>query len=186
MIEASGVVGELEAQSLVEGCPSFPLAHAERHVVSSGSEEGRHETSSCWAETSLTVAGAAHAEHTEKRPPVKALTGTESAAGSTWTVAGAAAAVGRICSGAGHVGLVTLLMLENSIEACDMTLGGRGVSAFELRPSFRRYLNNQCQLVDDFHNKFATRTVEEGETYRRTYSRSLRLECCKGLGGCSS
>lgn len=52
------------------------------------------------------------------------------------------------------------LKLESWIEAYDRTLGGKGVSAFVLRPSCLRY--------------------------RRMCIRLWHLVCCKGLGDCNS
>jgi hypothetical protein len=88
------------------------------------------------------------------------LPGTDSEVDSTWTVADAARVVGRKCFCAGHVEREMRLRLESWIEAYGRTLGGKGVSAFVLRPSCLRCL--------------------------RMCIRLWHQVCCKDSGGCNS
>lgn len=75
------------------------------------------------------------------------MPGTDSEVDSTWTVEDAARVVGRKCSCAGHVEREMRLRLESWIEAYGRTLGGKGVSAFVLRPSCLRCLDRAMLVL---------------------------------------
>jgi hypothetical protein len=109
----------------------------------SGSE-ARRATSSCLVARSWSAGGVARAGHKVTRSADAAWADTEVGVGSTSTAACAAKAVAHRYSCAGHAAKVRLPRPENWTAAYDMTLEGREVSAFELRPSCRKLLGSSC------------------------------------------
>jgi hypothetical protein len=114
------------------------------------------------------------------------LPGTDSEVDSTWTVADAARAVGRKCFCAGHVEREMRLRLESWIEAYGRTLGGKGVSAFVLRPSCLRCLD-RAMLVPRSREASSHPVLRRAkETYLRMCIRLWHRVCCKDSGGCNN
>lgn len=136
-----GAVEAPGGPSSVEGFPSYRHARAGLHAESFGSG-AQVATSSCWAERSSTAEDAAHAERRVTPQLAKAWSDTGSE-GSTSIAASAAMAAGHRCSCAGHVAMAMLPTLASLIVVYDTRLGGREVSAFELRPSYRWYLDKE-------------------------------------------
>lgn len=120
------------------------------HAGSSGFG-GQFETSSWRVAKSSTAEGGARVARKGRRSLGEAWVGIGSAAGSTSTVADAVTAVGRKCFCAGHVERAMRLRRGSWIGEYDRTLGGRAVSAFERRPSCRRYLDRARSAWDSRH-----------------------------------
>lgn len=77
-------------------------------------------------------------------------------------------------------------MLESWTEVYDRTWEGRGVSAFGLRPSYRRCLYDHLVSAQESRHEKLRREAAARRTYLRMYIRWWHREYCRGSGDCSS